>query len=526
MNGKQLKNSILQWAIQGKLVPQDPNDEPASVLLERIRAEKKRLIKEGKIKKDKNESIIFRGEDNSYYEKFDNGDVRCIDDEIPFDLPIGWAWCRISNLFLHSSGKQQSSNNSHKGTLQKFITTSNLYWGHFVLDKVKEMYFSDEELVTCSATKGDLLVCEGGAGYGRSAIWENDYDICLQNHIHRLRPIIDGICEYVMYYLYFLKETNQLASVGTAMPGLSANRLKGLTIPLPPLQEQQRIVQRVRSVMPVVDKYGHSQASLDALNDDIKEKLKKSILQEAIQGRLVSQDSNEEPASMLLNRIAIEKQKLLKEGKLKKKDVIESVIFKGDDNKYYENVNGKMLDISEEVPFDIPDGWSWCRLRSLLSVISDGTHKTPSYVDKGVPFLSVQNISSGVLDTTELKYISSKEHRLLCARVSPHKGDILLCRIGTLGKALKVYWDFDFSIFVSLGLLRPVLPEIADYIVLYINSPIGYQWIQKIKVGGGTHTYKINLSDIPNMLICLPPLGEYRRIMDRLNLIITSTMRT
>ena len=144
MNGKQLKNSILQWAIQGKLVPQDPNDEPASVLLERIRAEKKRLIKEGKIKKDKNESIIFRGEDNSYYEKFDNGDVRCIDDEIPFDLPIGWAWCRISNLFLHSSGKQQSSNNSHKGTLQKFITTSNLYWGHFVLDKVKEMYFSDE----------------------------------------------------------------------------------------------------------------------------------------------------------------------------------------------------------------------------------------------------------------------------------------------------------------------------------------------------------------------------------------------
>ena len=329
-----------------------------------------------------------------------------------------------------------------------------------------------------------------------------------------------------MYYLYFLKETNQLASVGTAMPGLSANRLKGLTIPLPPLQEQQRIIQRVRSVMPVVDKYGHSQASLDALNDDIKEKLKKSILQEAIQGRLVSQDSNEEPASMLLNRIAIEKQKLLKEGKLKKKDVIESVIFKGDDNKYYENVNGKMLDISEEVPFDIPDGWSWCRLRSLLSVISDGTHKTPSYVDKGVPFLSVQNISSGVLDTTELKYISSKEHRLLCARVSPQKGDILLCRIGTLGKALKVYWDFDFSIFVSLGLLRPVLPEIADYIVLYINSPIGYQWIQKIKVGGGTHTYKINLSDIPNMLICLPPLGEYRRIMDRLNLIITSTMRT
>ena len=165
MNGKQLKNSILQWAIQGKLVPQDPNDEPASVLLERIREEKARLVKEKKIKKDKNESIIYRGEDNSYYEKFADGKVVCIDEEIPFEIPATWEWCRISHLFLHASGKQQSSSNKGYGTPQKFITTSNLYWGRFVLDNVKVMNFTEEEIKNCSATKGDLLVCEGGAGY-------------------------------------------------------------------------------------------------------------------------------------------------------------------------------------------------------------------------------------------------------------------------------------------------------------------------------------------------------------------------
>ena len=140
MNGKQLRNSILQWAIQGKLVPQDPNDEPASVLLERIRAEKKRLVKEGKIKKDKNESIIYKGDDNSYYEKFPDGKVTCIDEEIPFEIPEGWEWCRISNIFLHTSGKQQSSSNKKTGTLRQYITTSNLYWNRFVLDSLKEMY--------------------------------------------------------------------------------------------------------------------------------------------------------------------------------------------------------------------------------------------------------------------------------------------------------------------------------------------------------------------------------------------------
>ena len=370
MNGKQLKNSILQWAIQGKLVPQDPNDEPASVLLEKIRQEKERLIKEKKIKRDKNASIIYRGEDNSYYEKvLATGEVKCIDEEIPFEIPNGWEWTRIGNIFNHASGKQQSSSNKGEGTPQKFITTSNLYWGYFILDNVKVMNFTDEEIKTCSATKGDLLVCEGGAGYGRSAIWNEDYDICLQNHVHRLRPCVSGICEYVYYFIYLLKESNNLASVGTAMPGLSANRLKGLLLPFPSLSEQKRIVAKLAELLPQIDKYSKVQRQLDELNTTINESLKKSILQEAIQGKLVPQIAEEGTAQELLEQIKTEKQKLVKEGKLKKSALTDSVIYKGDDNRYYEQIDGQVVEI--ELPFELPSSWSIARLSSVCQ-LTDG----------------------------------------------------------------------------------------------------------------------------------------------------------
>ena len=229
-----MKAALLQAAMQGKLTEQLPEDGNAKDLLEQIKAEKAKLVKEGKLKKEKPLPEIT-------------------EDEIPFDIPENWEWCRIGDLFLHSSGKQQSSNNKSGGTPQKFITTSNLYWGRFVLDNVKVMDFTDVEIKSCSATKGDLLVCEGGAGYGRSAIWNENYDICLQNHIHRLRPCAVSVCEYVYYCIYFLKENNKLAPVGTAMPGLSANRLKGLLIPIPPLAEQKRIVEKLEKLLPLCD---------------------------------------------------------------------------------------------------------------------------------------------------------------------------------------------------------------------------------------------------------------------------------
>ena len=183
----------------------------------------------------------------------------------------------------------------------------------------------------------------------------------------------------------------------------------------------------------------------------------------------------------------------------------------------YEKVGkNEPVSIADEVPFEIPESWEWVRLGTLMGIISDGTHKTPNYVDDGVPFLSVQNISKGYFDLTKLKYITEEEHQTLIQRIKPQYGDILFCRIGTLGKAIKCTVDFEFSIFVSLGLLRPVISIITDYIVFAINSPLGDKWIQDNKVGGGTHTYKINLVDIPNMLIPLPPVAEQQRIIEKM----------
>ena len=246
------------------------------------------------------------------------------------------------------------------------------------------------------------------------------------------------------------------------------------------------------------------------------EQLKNSILQMAVQGKLVPQDPNDEPASELIKRIREEKENLIKEGKIKK-EKNPSYIFRGEDNIPYEKVGkNEPVSIADEVPFEIPESWEWVRLGTLMSVISDGTHKTPTYVNEGVPFLSVQNISKGYFDLTKLKYITEEEHQTLIQRIKPQYGDILFCRIGTLGKAIKCTVDFEFSIFVSLGLLRPVISSITDYIVFAINSPLGDKWIQDNKVGGGTHTYKINLVDIPNMLIPLPPVAEQQRIFEKL----------
>ena len=520
MNGKQLKNSILQWAIQGKLVPQDPNDEPASALLERIRAEKARLVKEKKIKKDKNESIIYRGEDNSYYEKFlATGEVKCIDDEIPFEIPNGWEWTRIGNIFNHTSGKQQSSSNKNGGTPQKFITTSNLYWGYFVLDNVKIMNFTEEEINNCSATKGDLLVCEGGAGYGRSAIWNYDYDICLQNHVHRLRPCVNGICEYVYHFIYLLKESNNLSSVGTAMPGLSANRLKGLLLPFPPLPEQNRIVAKLGELLPQVEKYSKIQNCLDELNVAINGKLKKAILQEAIQGKLVPQIAEEGTAQELLEQIRQEKQRLVKEGKLKKPALLDSIIYKGDDNKYYEQVGKNINEITEEIAFDLPNGWNWCRLKDICSIFTGATFKKEdaSTRGKGVRILRGGNISPFELKVkdddiflTEDKVkedILLKENDILTPAVTS------LENIGKMARVDNNIPDTTVGGFVFIIRLHLINRWFSKYILYLLSSPFMIDYMKSITNKSGQAFYNIGKERLSIALLPIPPLTEQYRIV-------------
>ncbi len=510
MNGKQLKNSILQWAIQGKLVPQDSNDEPASVLLEKIRQEKERLIKEKKIKRDKNASIIYRGEDNSYYEKIlATGEVKCIDEEIPFEVPKGWEWTRIGNIFNHTSGKQQSSSNKGGGTPQKFITTSNLYWGHFILDNVKVMNFTDEEIKTCSATKGDLLVCEGGAGYGRSAIWNEDYDICLQNHVHRLRPCVSGICEYVYHFIYLLKESNNLASVGTAMPGLSANRLKGLLLPFPPLSEQRRIVAKLAELLPQIEKYNNVQNKLDELNTTIKDCLKKSILQEAIQGKLVPQLVEEGRAQELLEQIKAEKRKLVKEGKLKKSALSDSVIFRGDDNKYYEKIGKKCMDITEEIPFDLPDSWSWARGKSVFMPM-ESTKPSSDFV-----YIDVDAVNNrlNIIDKPKKVRIENAPSR---ATRKLHKNDLLFSMVRPYLKNIALVDDIYKDAIASTG-FYVITPSLGYYPAFLFHLMLSNYVVDGLNAFmKGDNSPSINNCHIEDYLYPLPPIEEQKRIVNKI----------
>lgn len=426
---------------------------------------------------------------SSYYEKFlATGEVKCIDEEIPFEIPKGWEWERIGNIFNHTSGKQQSSSNKSGGTPQKFITTSNLYWGYFVLDNVKVMNFTEDEIKSCSATKGDLLVCEGGAGYGRSAIWNYDYDICLQNHVHRLRPLVDGICEYVFYFMYLQKESNNLASVGTAMPGLSANKLKSLLIPLPPTAVKNDITDILKKVFPIVEKYDKVQEKLNLLNSSLYDALKKSILQEAIQGRLVPQFVDEGTAQELLEQIRQEKQKLVKEGKLKKSALTDSVIYKGDDNKYYEQVGKTCLDITEQIPFEVPENWSWCRLGDLISITSGENLTSKQMLNGEIPVYGGNGVTG---------YHSKAnvfEETIVIGRVGYYCGSIHL----TPSQA----WVTDNAFITQYSKLLN-----RDFLIILLTA------LNLGKCYNATAQPVVSGKRIYPLLIALPPIKEQQRIV-------------
>ena len=421
--------------------------------------------------------------------------MKCIDDEIPFEIPFeipqGWEWTRIGNIFNHTSGKQQSGSNKNGGTPQKFITTSNLYWGYFILDNVKIMNFTEEEIKTCSATKGDLLVCEGGAGYGRSAIWNYDYDICLQNHVHRLRPCVNGICEYVYHFIYLLKESNNLASVGTAMPGLSANRLKGLLLPFPPLPEQKRIVAKLEELLPLIKKYSEVQDCLEELNISINDKLKKSILQEAIQGKLVPQIAEEGAAQELLEQIKAEKEKLVKEGKLKKSALTDSLINKGDDNKYYERINGQIVEI--ELPFEYPNSWAVLRLKDVC-LLTDGEKRTGKGICLDAKYL--RGISSAtVIDKGKFVYAGNN----IILVDGENSGEVFsVPQDGYMGSTFKQLW------------LSSVMwkPYVLAFILFYKEE------LRNSKRGAAIP--HLNKELFYNLPIGIPPLAEQKRIAERI----------
>ena len=423
---------------------------------------------------------------------------------------------RLGQVFSHCTGKALNGANK-KGELYQYITTSNLYWDKFELTTLKEMYFTEDELDKCTAKKGDLLVCEGG-DIGRSAIWNYDYDIRIQNHIHKLRSFMPICTRFFYHILYLYKGIGNIGGKGIGIQGLSSGALHNILLPFPSLNEQQRIVSKIEDLIPIVDKYEKSEEALNKLNAEIFDKLKKSVLQEAIQGKLVPQDPNDEPASVLLERIKEEKAKLFKEGKLKKKDLVDSVIFKGDDNKYYEKVGSEVSCIEDDIPFEIPSSWCWVRHNELFDISGGSQPPKSSFVEfpkKGyVRLYQIRDYGPN----PQPVYIPISS----ASKIS-QKGDILLARYGaSLGK---VFYAEDGAYNVAIA---KVIPQYdgeliyKPYIYLYYCSSI-YQ--KEIKDRSRCAQAGFNKEDLNSLLFPLPPYEEQVRIVERYEFVIASIMR-
>ena len=507
MNGKQLKNSILQWAIQGKLVPQDPNDEPASVLLERIRAEKARLVKEKKIKKDKNESIIYRGEDNSYYEKFlATGEVKCIDEEIPFEIPKGWEWSKLSNVIELLSGQDfipEKYNSSNQGI--PYITgASNIVNGNLVINRWTET-------PTVIGKLGDLLIVCKGSGVGKMCICNVD-----KIHIARQIQIIRNFSNAIsLSYVKSVVEANLQTIISNAqgvIPGISREHILNLLIPLPPTNEQYEIDKKLQEILPVIDRYAKSQETLDKLNVELLGNLKKSILQEAVQGRLVQQIAEEGTGEELLEQIKLEKQQLIKEGKLKKSTLTDSVIFRGDDNKYYEQVGKKCLDITEQIPFETPKNWVWTRLSHIANIYTGNsiseTEKKSKFTDViGRYYIGTKDVdfNNRIIYDNGIAIPKQYEPDF---RLAPNNSILMCIEGGSAGRKIAIL-NQDVCFGNKLCCFSPFV-GIGKYMYYYLQSPSFFELFNLNKTGiiGG-----VSIAKVKEILIPLPPIKEQQRIV-------------
>ena len=509
MNGKQLKNSILQWAIQGNLVPQDPNDEPASVLLDKIRQEKERLIKEKTIKRDKNASIIYRGEDNSYYEKITTtGEVKCIDEEIPFEIPVGWEWCRLGEISTYAQTKRKINASNADSQL----------WGLDLEDIEKGGRLLNIKTVGERKAIGDKTIFNRGdilysklRPYLLKILVAPEGGICTPEIIPF--TCYGNICkDYIVSFLKSPYVDDYINSVtfGVKMPRVSTETMTSLLVPLPPLSEQFRIDTKTKELMPYIDGYGKAQNKLNKLNEELSNTIRKSILQEAIQGKLVPQVGEEGTAKDLLEQIKAEKQKLVKEGKLKKSALATSVIFRGDDNKYYEQIGKKCLEITEQIPFEIPDSWIWTRMGQIGEW---GAGSTPQrgnqdYYGGNILWLKTGELNNDIVYDTEEK-ITQRALQDCSLRMNKI-GDVLIAMYGaTIGKLAIVGKDLTTN--QACCGCTPYI--IYNWFLFYFLMASRDSFIKK---GEGGAQPNISRAKLVEHLIPLPPLKEQKRIVERI----------
>ena len=526
MTADQLRKSILQQAIQGKLVPQDPNDEPTSVLLERIREEKARLVEEKKIKKEKNPSVIFRGEDNSYYEKFTlSGEVKCIDEEIPFEIPNGWEWCRLGDITIVIGGYAFSSEDIKGEIGARVIRISDFNEKGWVNNKVVR-YNGKEKLIQYEVKINDLLLAMTGGTVGKSFLVDYLQEKTLLNQRVASIRSINTLPQYLNILLKAPLTLDIINSIkNSTNDNISMKDINNFLCPLPPLAEQQRIVEKIEELIPHIEHYGKAQTELDTLNKNIKEQLKKSILQYAIEGKLVPQDETEGTAEVLLEQIQKEKLKLYEEGKLKKKDLEHSIIFKGEDNKYYEKIGKNVTEITDDMLLDLPVGWRWCRLKDIVFIFTGATFKKEE--------VSVENIDIRILrggniqpfrltnrvDDIFLPKDKVKEDILL------KKNDIVTPAVTSLeniGKMARVEFDLEST---TVGGFVFILRQfycndiVSKYLLALLSSPVLIDYIKSITNKSGQAFYNISKNRLEMTLLPLPPLAEQQRIVESIDAI-------
>ena len=465
---KLLRQKILDLAIRGKLVPQNPTDEPASELLKKIKAEKDALVKAGKIKKNKHESFIFRGDDNRYYETID-GKTTDITEEIPFDLPDSWAWCRLRNFCItivdcpHSTPHYQTTPTSCWA-----IDTNCIDKNGYI---IRKRFLGDNEFIArtklCVPRGNDIIMSREGT-IGLVAILPTGERICLGQRVMLLRPSSNCIPLYMRNTLATEKFLSQFLSKsrGMGVQHINVEDIRNGFFPLPPLAEQQRIVEQIKKLLGYVDIIDTDAETLEKSITLAKQK----ILDLAIRGKLVPQDPTDEPASELLKKIKAEKEALVKAGKIKK-DKHESFIFKGDDNCYHENIDGKVTDVTEDIPFDLPDEWEWCRLSTIsefdLGKTLDRQKNTGNYRK----YLRSVNVLWGNIDLSDVKEMRFEDTEL--ERYSIKKGDLLICEGGDVGRC--AVWNKDFVFYYQNALHRvrfyqKCIPLFYQFVMMFFEN--------------------------------------------------------
>ena len=490
MNAQDLKNSILQLAIQGKLVEQREEEGTAKELLEKIEVEKKRLIKEGKIKKEKKQ-------------------LKISEDEVLFDIPESWEWTRMSNIADMYTGnsipktiKENKYSKVENG--YDYIGTKDVGFDYTInYDNGIKIPFEEDKFR--NSFKDSILMCIEGGSAGRK-IGILDKTVCFGNKLCSFN-LIYGEPRFLYYYLqsplFFQAFRDEMTGI---IGGVSITKLKGIIVPLPPLEEQKRIVAKIEELMPYVDKYDVAYSEVEELNKKFPEDMQKSILQYAIQGKLVEQREEDGTAEDLYKQIQEEKKKLIKEGKIKKTKTLPEIT-------------------EDEIPFDIPENWKWVRFQDVCAVLTCGYASTPKYVSKneGMPFISAKNVKPYKFLPDEHNYISKELYEKLTKTCNPEKGDILLTRVGAgIGEAAIIDRDFPFAIYVSLTLIKLVNNELINnrYILYWLNSPIGVMTSLKNIFGKGASQGNLNVGNVRNFLLPLPPLNEQIRIVEKIEEIL------